>query len=85
MVNPRIQRHLEEVIAAVDGHIAQSERHISEQIERITRKVAAGEDTELSKALLQSFLSIRGSHFSHRARLIRQLLQERAALQYQLA
>jgi len=68
-----IRQHIQEVLATVEGHIREGDRHISEQQERITWMEAKGYDTARSRELLTTFFAVRASHHSHMARLLREL------------
>lgn len=66
-------RHLEEA----ERHVAQGERHISEQEDRIVRLLRLGADTAEAQTLLNNFFATQMLHIGHRARILRELEQDR--------
>ncbi len=53
------------------GHVAQGERHITEQRARIKRMQARGEDLTAALDLLETFLATQALHEEHLARRLR--------------
>jgi hypothetical protein len=64
-----LKRHLEEA----EAHVANGERHIAEQEERIERLTYLGADTTEARKLLDNFYTSQAQHIQGRDRLLKEL------------